>query len=200
MQINEHSRNASGVLSVTHDHYHWLLRLRQSSFKLTITSNARHREHLEAFANSRKHYKINEHSRNSSGLLSVTFDHYHWLLRLGQSSFKLPITSNARYGEHLESFANSCKHYQINEHSRNTSGVLSVTFDHYHWLLRLGQSSFKLTITSNARYFERLNAFFTCSEHYANQWTLSQCFGGTSRNPRPLSLTTSACVNLHIHL
>ena len=27
IQINEHSRNASGVLSVTHDHYHWLLQL-----------------------------------------------------------------------------------------------------------------------------------------------------------------------------
>ena len=51
--------------------------LRQSSFQLTITSNARHREHLKAFANSCKDYKINEHSRNTSGVLSVTFDHYH---------------------------------------------------------------------------------------------------------------------------
>ena len=51
--------------------------LRQSSFKLTITLNARHREHLKAFANSCKDYKINEHSRNTSGVLSVTFDHYH---------------------------------------------------------------------------------------------------------------------------
>ena len=73
---------------------------------LTITSYARYREHLKAFANSCKDYKINEHSRNSSGVFSVTFDHYHWLLRLGQSSFKLTITSNARYGEHLKAFAN----------------------------------------------------------------------------------------------
>ena len=41
-------------------------------FKLTITSNARHHEHLKAFANYCKHYKINEHSRNPSGVLSVT--------------------------------------------------------------------------------------------------------------------------------
>ena len=51
--------------------------LRQSSYKLTITSNARHREHLKAFANYCEHYKINEHSRNPSGVVSVTFDHYH---------------------------------------------------------------------------------------------------------------------------
>ena len=45
--------------------------LRQSSFQLTITSNARHREDLKGFANACKHYKTNEHSRNT------TFDHYH---------------------------------------------------------------------------------------------------------------------------
>ena len=46
--------------------------------------------------------------------------------------FKLTITSNARYRKHLKAFTNYYKHYQINEHSRNPSGVLSVTFDHYH--------------------------------------------------------------------
>ena len=51
--------------------------LRQSSFQLSITSNARHREHLKAFANSRKHYKINEHSCKTSVVLWVTFEHYH---------------------------------------------------------------------------------------------------------------------------
>ena len=66
----------------------------------------RHLEHLKAFTNACKHYKINNHSRNSSGVLLVTFDHYHWLLRLGQSSFKLTITSNARHGEHSKAFAN----------------------------------------------------------------------------------------------
>ena len=101
-------------------------------FKLIITSKARNREHLNALANYYKHYKINEHSRNPSGVLSVTFDYYHGLLRLGQSSFKLTITSNAHYREHLKALADSCEHYKINEHSRNSSGILSVAFDHYH--------------------------------------------------------------------
>ena len=64
IQINEHFRNALGILPVTHDN--------QSSYTLTITSYARHREHLKAFANACKHYKINEHSRNTSGVLSVS--------------------------------------------------------------------------------------------------------------------------------
>ena len=51
-------------------------------FKLTITSNARHHEHLKAFANYCKHYKINEHSRNPSGVLFGNFDQYHGLVRL----------------------------------------------------------------------------------------------------------------------
>ena len=61
---------------------------------------------------------------------------------LRQSSYKLTITSNSRYRKHLKPFANSCEHYKINEHSCNTSGVLSVTFDYYYGLLRLSQSSF----------------------------------------------------------
>ena len=44
----------------------------------------------------------------------------------------LNITSYERHREHLKAFANSCKRYKINEHSRYTSGVLSVTFDDYH--------------------------------------------------------------------
>ena len=71
-----------------------------------IALYGRHREHLKAFANSCKHYKINEHSHNTSGALSVTLDHYHRLHRLGQSSFKLAITWNARYREHVKAFAN----------------------------------------------------------------------------------------------
>ena len=31
----------------------------------------------------------------------------------------------------------TCEHYNVNEHPRNPSGYFSVTFDHYHWLLRL---------------------------------------------------------------
>ena len=92
----------------------------------------RHREHLKAFANYCEHYKINEHSRNFSGVLLVTFDHSHDCFGLRQSLYKRTITSYARYRERLNAFASSCEHHKINEHSCNPSGVLSVTFDHYH--------------------------------------------------------------------
>ena len=114
--------------------------LRQSSYKLTITSNARYRKHLKPFANSCEHYEINEHSRNFSGVLSVIFDHYHDYCGLRQSSYKLTITSNARYRERLNGFPISCKQHKINKHSLNPFGVLSVTFDHYHDYCGLRQS------------------------------------------------------------
>ena len=60
-------------------------------------------------------------------LLSTTIIDY---FSLSQSYYTLTITSYARRREHLKAFANACKHYKINEHSRNTSGVLSVTFDY----------------------------------------------------------------------
>ena len=51
---------------------------------------------------------------------------------LCQSLYILIITLYARHRKNLKAFANSCKDYKIDEHSRNTSGVLSVTFDYYH--------------------------------------------------------------------
>ena len=128
-------------------------------FKLTITSNARHHEHLKAFANYCKHYNVNEHSHNPWGVVSVTSIIITDYFGLRQYSYKLTITSNARYRRHLKPFANSCEHYKINEHSRNSSGVLSVTFDHYHNYFGFRQSSYKLIITSNARDREHLKAF-----------------------------------------
>ena len=101
-------------------------------FKLSIASNVRYREHLKAFINYCKHYKINEHSRNPSWVLSVTSTIIMDYFGFRQSSYKLTITSNARYREHLKPFANSFEHYKINKHSRNSSGVLSETFDLYH--------------------------------------------------------------------
>ena len=101
-------------------------------FKLTITSNARYRKHLKAFTNYYKHYQINEQSRNPSRVLSITSTIIIDYFGLRQSSYKLTITSNARYRKHLKPFANSFEHYKINKHSRNSSGVLSETFDHYH--------------------------------------------------------------------
>ena len=93
-------------------------------FKLTITSNARHHEHLKAFANYCKHYKINEHSGNTSGVLSVTSTIIMDYFGLRQSSYKLTITSNARYRKHLKPFANSYEHYKINEHWQYFGGTI----------------------------------------------------------------------------
>ena len=74
--------------------------------------------------------------------LSTTIINY---FGLRQSSYKLIITSNARDGEHLKAFANYCKHYHINEHSRDPSGVLSVTSTIIMDYFGLRQSSYKLT-------------------------------------------------------
>ena len=107
-----------------------------------ITTNARYREHLNVFASSCVHHKINEHSRNPSGVLSVTSTINMDYFGLRQFSYKLTITSNARYREHLKAFANNSKHYQINEKSRNPSGVLSVTLTIIMDYFALRQSSF----------------------------------------------------------
>ena len=158
-KINEHSHNPSGVVSVTSIIITDYFGLRQSSYKLTITSNARYRKHLKPFANSFENYKINKHSHNSSGVLSVTFDHYHDYCGLRQSSYKLTITTNARYREHLNAFASSCELHKINEYSCNRSGVLSVTSTINVDYFGLRQSSYKLIITSNTRDREHLKAF-----------------------------------------
>ena len=76
-----------------------------------MTSNARYREHLKAFANSCKHYKI---KWTLLQYLGDTFGNFRPLLLTTSawSLFKLAITSNARYREHLKAFANSCEHYK----------------------------------------------------------------------------------------
>ena len=80
-----------------------------------------------------------------------------------------------------------------NEYSRHLSGVLSVTFDHYHWLLRLASIFIETyTITWNARYRQLVNNIMLID-------TLA-ILRGTFGDFRPLSLTTSACVNLNINL
>ena len=66
----------------------------------------RFREHLNAFASSCEHHKINEYSCNPMGVLSVTSTINMDYFGLRQSSCKLIITSNARDREHLKAFAN----------------------------------------------------------------------------------------------
>ena len=95
-----------------------------------------------------------------------------------KSSCLLTISTNRRYHKCLYTY--SC----------HLSGVLSVTFDHYHWLLRVASILIETyTITSNARYRQLLNTIMLVN-------TLA-ILRGTFCNFRPLSLTTSACANLH---
>ena len=83
----------------------------------------------------------------------------------------------------------TCEHYNVNKHPCNPSGYfwwLSTTIIDYFCLR---QSSKTLTITSNARYRQLVNIVMLTN-------TLS-ILRGTFGNFRPLSLTTSTCVNLH---
>ena len=76
---------------------------------------------------------------------------------------------------------------------RPLSLTTSVTVDHYHSLLRLASIFIETyTITLNARYRQLVNTIMLMS-------TLA-ILRGTFGNFRPLSLTTSACVNLHRYL
>ena len=113
------------------------------------------------------------------------FFHYRWLLQpaLNLHVYLPFLLTNRRY----------CICLCHNEYSRHLSGLLLVTFDHYHWLLRLASIFIETyTITSNARYRQLVNTIMLMN-------TLA-ILRGTFGNFRPLSLTTSACVNLNINL
>ena len=138
-----YSRHISGVLSVTFDHYRWLFRL-ASVFIVTytITWNARYRQ----LANTIMLMNTLAILRGNFGPLSLTTltcvnlhrDLYRYLER---------------------ALSPTCEHYNVNVHPSQSFGVLSVTFNHYHWLLRLA-SIFKDTY----HYFE--SALSPTFEHY----------------------------------
>ena len=126
----------------------------------------------------------NEHCPHLSEILSATFDHYRWLLR---PAFNLHV-----YLPFLRTAAIVNGYMPLSKWILSPSfRVLSVTFDHYHWLLRLASIFIETyTITWNARYRQLVNTIMLMN-------TLA-ILRGTFGNFRPLSLTTSACVNLHI--
>ena len=149
VHCNEFSRHFSGVLSVTFEHQRWPLRPTCEHYNinehpchpsryirnfrpLSMTSSACISLHINLLllrtrAICEHRYQINEHPRNPSGYfqeLSTAIDDF---FGLHQSSCKLTMTSNARYLWTLKNWWTP----------RQCSGVLSVTFDHYRWLLRL---------------------------------------------------------------
>ena len=156
-QWNEHCPHLSWILSATFDHYRWLLRpafnlhvylpfLRTAAIvngymplskwilspsfggtfgnfrSLSLTTSTcvnLHRDlyhYLErALSPTWEHYNVNERPRNPSGVLSVVFDHYHWLLRLA-SIFK------DAYHYFERTLSPTFEHCNVNEHPRNPSG------------------------------------------------------------------------------
>ena len=165
------------VLSVTSDHYHWLLGLAWLFIETyTIIWNARYRQLgnaimlINTFAILRGTFgNFRSLSLTTSSCVNLHRDLYHYLKR-AQSP--------------------TCERYNVNGHPCNQSfGILSVTFDHYHWLLWLASVFIETyTITWNALYRQLGNAIMLMD-------TLA-ILRGTFGNFRPLSLTTSACVNL----
>ena len=111
-----------------------------------------------------------------SGILSATFDHYCWLLR--------PVLNLHVYLPFLRTGA------IVNGDMPLSKWILSPSFDHYHWLIWLALIFIETyDITSNARYCQLVNTIMLINA--------LAILRGTFGNFRPLSLTTSTCVNLH---
>ena len=127
-------------------------------------------------------YKIAFSDMNTphmSGILSATFDHYCWLLR--------PVLNLHVYLPFLRTGA------IVNGDMPLSKWILSPSFDHYHWLIWLALIFIETyDITSNARYCQLVNTIMLINA--------LAILRGTFGNFRPLSLTTSACVNLQRHL
>ena len=173
---NEYSRHLSGVLSVTFDHYHWLLRLASIFIETyTITWNARYLQLVNTIM-----------LMNTLAILRGTFGNFRPLSLTTSTCVNL----HSDLYHYLErALSPTCEHYNVNVHPSQSFGVLSVTFDHYRWLLRLASIFIvTYTITWNARYRQLVNTIMLMN-------TLA-ILRGTFGNFRPLSLTTLTCVNL----
>ena len=175
-QWNEHCPHLSGILSATFDHYRWLLR---PAFNLHV-----YLPFLRTAAIVNGYMPLSKWILSPSfGVVSVTFDHYHWLLRLASIFIgTYTITWNARYRQLVNTIM-----------LMNALAILRGYFQKFSTTIidyfALRQSSKTLTITSNARYRQLLNIVILMS-------TLA-ILRGTFGNCLPLSLSTSACVNLH---
>ena len=132
--------------------------------------------------------QCNEHSFNP--ILRGTFGNFRPPLLTTQPCVKstclLTITTNLLYRKCLYAFPKLRS--------------FGVTFDNIQPLPFITSpcvNVYKLTITSDTRYREPSNVFPNCVQ--CNELPRNPS-GILSVTFRPLSLTTSACVNLHIHL
>ena len=148
-QWNEQCPYLSGILSTTFDHYRWLLRpaLNLHVYLPFLRTGA----------------IVNGFMPLSKWILSPSFGFTLGNFRL------LSLTTSTCVNLHRDLY-----HYLERalwptcEWTPSQSfGVLSVTFDHYHWLLRLALIFIinLLLITSNARYSKHLNVFASFAQN-----------------------------------
>ena len=136
-QWNEHCPHLSEILSATFDHYRWLLR---PAFNLHV-----YLPFLRTAA------IVNGYMPLSKWILSPSFGGPFGNFRPLSLTTSTCVNLHRDLYHYLErALSSTCEHYNVNERPRNPSGVLSVVFDHYHWLLRLA-SIFK----DAYHYFER---------------------------------------------
>ena len=155
---------------------------------------------------------------NTLAILRGTFDNFRPLSLTTTTCVNLygdlPLISY--YFERALSL--TCEHYNVNEHPHNPSGYFSVTFDQHRCLLRLALifigilrgtfGNFRpLSFTTSAcvnleRHLPSLRTYhyFARYRQLGNivmSMNTLEILRGTFGNFRPLSLTTTTCVNLH---
>ena len=160
----------SGILSATFDHYCWLLRpvLNLHVYLPFLRTGA----------------IVNGYMPLSKWILSPSFGGTFGNFRSLSLTTSTCVNLHRDLYHYLErALSPTCEHYNVNEHPRNPSGYFSVTFDHYHWLLRLASRHLP-------RYRQLVNIVMLIN-------TLA-ILRGYFGNFRPLSLTTWTCVNLDI--
>ena len=156
VQWNEHCPHRSGILSATFDHYRWLL---QPALNLHV-----YLPFLRTGAIVNGYMPLSKWIPWPS--FGVTFGNF-WPLSLNTSTC---VSLHRDLYHYLErALSPTCEHYNVNGHRRPTLSfrVLSVTFDHYRWLLRLALIFIinLLLITSNARYCKHLNVFASFAQN-----------------------------------
>ena len=144
--------NTLAILQGTFGNFRPPLLTTSATWLLTITTNWLYRKRLYAFPKLRS--------------FGGTFSNFQPLSSITSACVNRFIQTY-HYLEQALSWTRKCL-CQIAFYVMNALAILGGTFGNFRPLSLttwLGQSSFKLTITWNARYLERLNAFINC-------WTL----------------------------
>ena len=156
--------NTLAILRGTFGNFRPPLLTTSATWLLTITTNRLYRKRLYAFPKLRS--------------FGGTFSNFQPLSSITSACVNRFIQT-CHYLEQALSWTPKCL-CQIAFNIINALAILGGTFGNFRPLSLttwLGQSSFKLTITSNARYLERLNAFINCWTLYKSINTLTMLRG-----------------------